>query len=741
MSEHADSERSFVDDLVASGALVVYSAVVAAGFARVFEGWNFLDELLPIVVVGHGFGLLTRRRHLPAWVAVPVTLVALGWLIAVFFFADTLAWGLPTTETWQVFRLEMAMVREQFPIAVAPVLYGAGWDVLAAIGISLAVVLADTFAFRAFARAESLVPGGVLFIFVGAVGADRLRVALTVALVAAGTLVVIVLRWYHAADASRHRTIALRRVAPAAVVGIVVIALGAGLVGPRLPGATAAAVYDTRGGSLKAASLVSPLVDIRSRLTNRSQAELFRVNADIESYWRSTALPEFDGTRWTHPNETLEATNDAFGDPGTGTPNRQRITIVGLEGTLVPAAPEPYETSGLAGVGWVAATSTLLATDGDLAPGDTIDVMSAAPHLDAATLAAATSTDAGDPMYTELPDDLPPIVAELARRATAGAQTPYEAARLLQAWFHREFDYSLRVQPGHGNDAIETFLRERVGYCEQFAGTYAAMMRTLGYPTRVAVGFTSGSQLGDRVYVVRGRNAHAWPEVWFDGIGWVAFEPTPGRGAPNAEAYTGLPPQQDESPLERDEAGTDDGEAIPPPVTTTAFPPNLEPFEEPGSAGGEELRRIEPRDESVSVVPFVIAGLVAAALALPWIVRRVRRRHRAASAEAQLARVWRRALDTVGEAGVRIDPSDTPLEAADATARALPLVARPFSQLAEAVTDSVYAPEGMHTLDQAGAHGATLLRRCHNWARQIERSVGENSSFPERVHRYFTVWR
>ena len=386
---HASS-RSFGDDAIATGALALYSAVVAVGFARVFAGWNFLDELLPIVVVGHALGLLTRRRGTPVWLALPLTLVVTAWLIGALYFPDTYSWALPTSETWQVLRLELSTVREQFPVAVAPVLYGGGWDVLAAVGLTLAVVLADAFAFRAFARAESLVPGGVLFIFVGALGADRLRVTLTVGLVAAGTVAVVVLRWYHAADTAERHTATLRRVAPAAVLATAVIAVGAGVVGPRLPGADAAAVYDTRGSNSDSTSLVSPLVDIRSRLTNRSEAELFRVNADIESYWRSTTLPAFDGSRWTHPSERLEPTDDAFGDPGSGTPNRQRITVAGLEGSLVPAAPEPYETSGHAGLRWVPATSTLLATDGELAPGDTIDVMSAAPHLDAAMLVAAS---------------------------------------------------------------------------------------------------------------------------------------------------------------------------------------------------------------------------------------------------------------------------------------------------------------------------------------------------------------
>ena len=115
----------------------------------------------------------------------------------------------------------------------------------------------------------------------------------------------------------------------------------------------------------------------------------------------------------------------------------------------------------------------------------------------------------------------------------------------LQDWFRTEFTYSTDVPDGHGNSAIESFLENRVGYCEQFAGTFAAMARSLGIPARVAVGFTQGEQQDDGTYVVLGRNAHAWPEVWFDGYGWVPFEPTPGRGMPGAEAYTGVPPQQD----------------------------------------------------------------------------------------------------------------------------------------------------------------------------------------------------
>ena len=533
---------SWERDVIATLAVAAFSIAVAAGYARVFSGWDFMNDLVVVVVVGHGVGLVTRRLSVSAWLAVPAVAVALVWAIAALYYPDTMSFGLPTGSTWELFRFELTGVREQFQTAVAPVIYGAGWDVLAAIGLAIAVLLADVFAFRALARAEALVPGGVLFVFVGALGEDRLRVALTVVLIAVGVMTTAVLRSYYAPTTGRSSASA-RRLAPAVAAVAIAVAAVAGFVGPRLPGADAAPLYETRGRGGGVTEVVSPLVDIRSRLTNRSDSELFQVRASAESYWRVSALPEFDGTIWGLPERPLESTDDALAQPRSGTEElRQQITIVELGGSLVPAAPDPFQASGPTDLRWVAATSTLVTVDGALVVGDVIDVVSASPRFDPAVLAAATATDAGDPIYTDLPDDLPDVVAETAAEVTAGSTGAYESAILLQEWFRIQFDYSLDVQSGHGNNAIENFLRDRVGYCEQFAGTYAAMMRTLGVPTRVAVGFTPGTQTELGVYSVLGKNAHAWPEVWFDDIGWVAFEPTPGRGAPGAENYTGLVP-------------------------------------------------------------------------------------------------------------------------------------------------------------------------------------------------------
>lgn len=741
----SSSERSSLgSDATATLVVAAFSMTVAVGFARVFPGWPFLTDMVVLTAVGHGVGLVFRRLRLTPWIAVPATALALAWTVLAVHYPQTFSWALPTDDTWSLLRTELTSVRRQFPTAIAPVDYADGWDVLAAIGLATSVLLADVFAFRADARAETLVPGGVLFVFVGALGDERLRIASAVALVGVGVFTTVALRWYHAEPGRRDAPTTWRRW-PVALSFGVVVALVAGFVGPRLPGADAAPLYKTSGNGGGVTQVVSPLVDIRSRLTNRSTAEFFRIRADAESYWRSSALPEFDGTTWGLPERDLEPIGNA---PDVSTvalsENRQRVTIGVLGGTLVPAAPDPFQASGPDDLRWVPETSTLVTVDGTLEAGDVIDIVSAAPQLDRETLAAATSTDAGDPIYTSVPADLPEVVATTARQVTAGAQTPYEAALLVQAWFQREFDYSLEIQPGHGNSAIENFLRDRVGYCEQFAGTYAAMLRTLGIPSRVAVGFTSGVALGGGEYSVLGRNAHAWPEVWFDDIGWVAFEPTPGRGAPNAESYTGLPPRQDTS------ASADDVDADQAPTTTLPTSPDdsdpgLEipdfsdaPLDD-GPRGGAA-----PASDSGGGVAWGWLGasaLLAAVVVAPLLVRLVRSRRSAQSVELQVADAWRRATAAVSVAGVPVQASDTPLEVAAKTARHLPLVTRPMASLADAVTEATYRAGGTTGYDIAGRYGSSTVGDCRNWAKQIDRTATESLDWGARLRRYFTEYR
>ena len=738
------AEPRLIDDVVATIALTLFSITVAVGFARVFNGWDFLDDMIVLCLAGHGSSLALRRLRVSGWIAVPLTAIITVWTIGMIQYRSTYSWMLPTGDTWALFESELEIVRQQFSVAVAPVLYGSGWDVLAAIGLTIAIVLSDAFAFRAFARAEALVPGGVLFVFVGALGTDRLRVASTVLLVIAGVVATMVLRWYHAPAPARGQRSSVGFMIPAAVGITLAVALTAGIVGPRLPGADAAPVYETSGRGSGSGTEVSPLVDIKSRLTNRKNTELFVVDANLESYWRSSSLPLFDGRTWRPPDRELEAPDDTLAPSGQGTVALfQQVRVVELTGTLIPAAADPTAATGPSLLRWDVDSTSLVPADGeDLARGDTFQIESASPRFDPDVLSGATATDAGDPIFLELPDDLPDIVASTAADVTAGSPDAYTAARTLQDWF-QGFEYSLEVQPGHGNSAIEGFLRERVGYCEQFAGTYAAMMRTLGIPARVAVGFTSGNQVSPDTFSVLGRHAHAWPEVWFDGIGWVPFEPTPSRGAPGAESHTGLPPEQDTgTPADSEPVAADDDGA--PPTTTPASETsddqalNLpeEDLQEPAEPAADEAAETATDDNSWML--GVLALLAVVAVVAPTALRRTRDRRARQSVDRQLARCWTRALDALEVVGVPRSPYHTPMEAAALTAERFPIAARPIGSLAETLTEATYGIHGTDGFDVAGSYGASRVRDCRNWSRQIERAVNDSVPFSTRLRRYFS---
>jgi hypothetical protein len=126
-----------------------------------------------------------------------------------------------------------------------------------------------------------------------------------------------------------------------------------------------------------------------------------------------------------------------------------------------------------------------------------------------------------------------------ASRLTTRARSPYEATITIERWLRSSggFGYSEHPPISAGAPPLVDFLeRSKLGYCQQFAGTMALMLRYLGIPARVAVGFTSGTWK-DGTWTVTDHDAHAWVEAWFAGHGWLTFDPTPGRGTLSA-TYT-----------------------------------------------------------------------------------------------------------------------------------------------------------------------------------------------------------
>jgi hypothetical protein len=191
----------------------------------------------------------------------------------------------------------------------------------------------------------------------------------------------------------------------------------------------------------------------------------------------------------------------------------------------------------------------------------------------------------------------------------------------------------------HDVNDIEDFLFiVQRGYCEQFASTFASMARSIGIPARVAVGFTWGEWSETReVYVVRGEHAHAWPEVYFADVGWVVFDPTPGRAPAHGSEISGLAPAQ----LNENDARNHGDESIAPPPSTVApgtpGEANIPGFDEEvapatsgpvsgGSSGdraGSALRVLL----RAAVVLAVISSLIGGVPVLRHLLRR-RRLHR-----------------------------------------------------------------------------------------------------------------
>ncbi|MFH0915617.1 MAG: transglutaminase domain-containing protein [bacterium] len=197
------------------------------------------------------------------------------------------------------------------------------------------------------------------------------------------------------------------------------------------------------------------------------------------------------------------------------------------------------------------------------------------------------------------------------------ASDPYDLTLRIERYLRTFFDYSLAPPPSEYSSPYAAFLFDtRSGYCQHFSGAMALLLRYNGIPARVAVGFTSGELEGADVYTVSTNNAHAWVEVYFPEVGWVAFDPTPGRSVPSAGASSTSPGFI--NPFI--ESGTSE------PGTVTSQAPR-ENIPEGGATGGE-TSGAEARGwlGSAAWLPWV-AGLVVLLVAWP-LARGLWRRRR-----------------------------------------------------------------------------------------------------------------
>lgn len=702
-----DSAQPVHAHVPATVALTFLTAVTAISLCRVFPDWAYLRPTLVVCFGVHAVMCLFRVLKVTAWLALPAGLVALAVLIGLIYFRDSTRFGMPTGDTIEQFRISMRLVWRQFPRAVSPVPSEGSFAIAATTALALCAWLADSFAFRAFGRAEAVVPAGVVFIFTSALGVNRNRVPVAALWVGAAILTIAALRMAHARDDSAwmgKRRQSLWSALPAAVACALFATTGAVAVAPQLPGAGDKALLDTRNREGDVTEVVSPLVDIRSRLVNKGNVELFTVKTTTPRYLALTALGQFDGTRWTTlPEDTHVADGTLTQPPANSELVLQQISIKKLGGDFAPAARAATAATWQGRSLLWANEAGALYVDGGLVPGYQYQVTSADNDPSPDDLRTATVDGAPNAAYYALPKSLPTEVRDLANQITAGATSPFDEARAIQDYFRTNFTYSTTVQRGHSNDAMLNFLSIKKGYCEQFSGTFAAMARVVGLPTRVMVGFTPGILRADNLYHVAGRHAHAWDEVWFDGFGWVLFDPTPGRGAPGSEQHTGAQAAQETG------NGTAGGTIDKSTPTPTFQPPlSQRPSAENGPSTGPTTPRkaLSNGSDGTSSGAWIIAALLL--LVVGWIVAMPRvlsrwSRRRVRDPADRVTSAWAATVRSLTMAGAPRVAGSTPLE----YAKSVDVGKAETVEIARLVTRAVYSSRGV---DAGAADRSELLR-------------------------------
>jgi transglutaminase-like putative cysteine protease len=393
-----------------------------------------------------------------------------------------------------------------------------------------------------------------------------------------------------------------------------------------------------------------------------------------------------------------------------------------------------------------------LAGDARLSEGLAYTVTSVLGEYSVRQLSAAGSNRPPDERYLALPDSFPDDLREQAASIVEGKSSSYARAVALQNWFRENFEYDLTVNYGSGTKGMREFLEARRGFCEQFASTFAAFARSVGIPARVAVGFTPGVDDGD-AFVVRSRNAHAWPEVWFNRIGWVSFEPTPGRGAPGNEGYTGVRPEQDETVEPDTETDTDSPDGTDAP-TTTAAPdgsgsgpaPTLPPDIVSGPDGATGVPSITTPEDSLPpdsestgsgsagtwLLVLLILGVLGAAVyvwlrVLPDALRRRRQRLVGDEPADRVLHAWGDTTVLLAVVGAGRRPDETPLEHAERTRSVVSTFGidhDALEQLAHTATRALYARE---SIDPARA------TECLHIAAAVGRALITNAPAKVRV--------
>ncbi len=440
-------------------------------------------------------------------------------------------------------------------------------------------------------------------------------------------------------------------------------------------------------------------LDLRTSLTANSQTAVFAYvsPAGRADAFRVYTFADFDGASWTYRDPAISAV--AAAGPvlwptevtDWATAPRAQLTVAMLSLTAsnlpIPVAPRTVDVAG----NWFydAATDQIVGnqvTTHDLTYSILVDFAyqnAEALRATDAQVALGQAKDLADPAYVAIPSavDLPRVLA-LTREVTADTTTRYDQALAIQSYLRdpTRFTYDTSSSEARG-DAVSAFLDSGHGYCLQFATTMVMMLRSIGIPARLSEGFLPGTAASDGTFVVRGADAHAWPEVYFAGRGWVRFEPTPA-------VQTGPPPAWADPDPNRAPGDATSGDV---PVVP------LGPGDEADSPANPAPTSDRAGGLPAWIIPLAAAMIAAAALSAFLWRRRGDRAHHGSPLGPEAA--WQRLNRRLREAGW--PASATPLEATSHVLRAIRAAnGRPVRtesvtallSLSAAVSDQRYAP-------------------------------------------------
>ena len=548
--------------LLGLAAVAALSVATALAFGRVFEGRLPTLELVAAALASVAVAVAFERRGL--LLATLASLLGLALAVTWIVLPQTTWYGIPSIRTLRALGRSLEFVGQQARERVAPTPPLPPLMLAAVTAVWTASFSSHALAIRAGSPLLAVLPPIALVGFADTVLEDGARPVYAIVLLAAAIAVVFadglrrVRQWgpVWSSRSGRLKT-SVRGSRPVALAVIAVAVLVPGL----LPGFRSDPLVDLSSSSDNGA--LDPFVSIHAQLSgDREVHDLFEVQADHAEYWRMYTLDHFDGEAWTSTNPDGSAGGMPISIPDTlpqpdqtrppgGESLTQTVRVlndVPGRGALPMAQTPVAITDGNFGdLTWDGVRGQAF-VNGGLGPGTEYTVQSeivVPTAQEVAPLRFATAPNDGP--WTQLPDDLDPRVIQIAENWTAGATSDYQ--RIMDIQDHlkgpdSQFLYDETVEPLQGEDALYQFLHEtKIGFCQQFAVAEATLLRVLGIPARIAVGYQDGDLQDNGSFLVTTKDAHAWVEVLFPTYGWLPFDPTPGRGSiPNASPGSYLNP-------------------------------------------------------------------------------------------------------------------------------------------------------------------------------------------------------